>query len=215
MQTTQRRWRKVTWNEPQQREPRSLRGTLKLFAFLLGWSFLLGSAGYFLLWAVMPEGWVFGALYRMFLYHWAHPLQYIGLVSFHYAVVANVGISLPGNPVGRWPRLVIPLIIILSIVLASPTGGVLWAIHDMQAGYFPEDRRFWEAIRWGAVEGMTTGWLVILLSVPYNILGFVVGYQLTLRAYRMTLRSQSSSDPTSGALQTLAQAGTKLPNKRP
>ncbi len=161
----------------------------------------------------MPEGWVFGALYRMFLYHWAHPLQYIGLVSLCYSVIATVAILLPGDPVGRWPRLAVPLVIVLSIALASPAGGVLWVIHDMQAGYFPEGSRFWDAIGWGAVEGMTRGWLVILLSIPYNILGFVVGYQLTRRGYRMTLRSHPIS-PSSGPLQSLTQAGTKLPDKR-
>ncbi len=162
---------------------------------------------------ITPEGSVFGALYRMFLYHWAHPLQYIGLISLCYSVVATVVILPSSNPVGKWPRLVFPLIALLSIALASPAGGVLWVIHDMQAGYFPEGSRFWEAIRWGAVEGMTTGWLVILLSLPYNILGIVVGYQLTLMGHRMTLRSPPIS-PQSGPLQTLTQAGTKLPDKR-
>jgi hypothetical protein len=85
----------------------------------------------------MPQDWVFGALYRMFLYHWAHPLQYIGLVSLFYSVVATVAILLPGNPVGKWPRLAIPLIIVLSIAIASPAGGALWVIHDMQAGMKP------------------------------------------------------------------------------
>jgi hypothetical protein len=213
MQATQWRWRKTTWRHPQQRLPHSFKGTLRLFTFLFGWSFTLGSAGYFLLRMVMPQGWVFGALYRMFVYHWAHPLQYIGLVSLCYSVVATVAILLPADPVGRWPRLAIPLIIVLSIVLASPAGGVLWVIHDMQAGYFPEGSRFWEAIQWGAVEGMTTGWLVILLSIPFNILGVFVGYELTRRGHQMTRQSQTIHSP-SGPLQTLAQAGTKLPDNR-
>jgi hypothetical protein len=214
MQTaTQPGWHRTTWRHPQQRLPLSLKGTLKLFAFLLGWSFALAAAGYFLLRMVMPKGWVFGALYRMFVYHWAHPLQYIGMVTLSYSVVATAAILMPGNPVGKWPRPVIPLIIVLSIALASPAGGVLWVIHDMQAGYFPEDSRFWDAIGWGAVEGMTTGWLVILLSIPYNILGFVVGYQLTLSGYRTMLR-RHSAHTTTGPLTTLAQAGTKLPDKR-
>ncbi len=138
-----------------------------------------------MLWWVMPDGGVFGALFRMFLYHWAHPLQYIALMSLCYTLVACLVILSPNNPVGRRPRLVIPFIMAASIIVASPAGGVLWVFHDMQAGYFPEGRRFWEAIRWGAVEGIRSGWLIILSSIPYNILGVVAGYWVTWGGYTM------------------------------
>ncbi len=188
-------------------------GTLKICAFLAACCFTLGAAGYFLLWMIMPEGWVFGALYRMFVYHWEHPLQYIGLMSVCYSLVATVMISLPGDPVGKHPRLAVPLIIGLSILIASPAGGVLWVIHDMQAGYFPEGSRFWDDIQWGAKEGIRCGWLIILTSMPYNILGLVVGYHVTLRGYKMTLRDHSRAQPLE-ALKTLAELEAELPHKR-
>lgn len=188
---------------------------LKLFVFLVGCSFLFGAAGYFILWLIMPEGWVFGALYRMFCYHWEHPLQYIALMSLIYSTVATFVILLPDDPVGKWPCVTIPLIMLASIALASPVGGVLWAIHDMQAGYFPDGIRFWNALIWGALEGISSGWLIILTSVPYNILGVIVGYQVTLRGYRMTPRYKAkvTYEPTND-FQTLAALRKKLSGKR-
>ena len=46
----------------------------------------------------------------------------------------------------------------------------------MQAGYFPN---YWgRQLLAGAWEGLTTGWLILLLSVPYNGLGLLVCYGL-------------------------------------
>ncbi|MBK1818079.1 hypothetical protein JIN84_20825 [Luteolibacter yonseiensis] len=180
--------------------------------FFGGCSFALGGVGYFTLRMIMPHGWVFGALYRMFLYHWAHPLQYIGLVSLIYAAVATSVVFLCGNLTGRWPHLMIPFIMLTSILAASPAGGVLWVIHDMQAGYFPEGSRFWNDIAWGAITGASTGWVVVLLSVPYNIFGLVAGYYVTLLGYRMTLQKNTIRQPVETS-RTLAQLNVRLARK--
>ncbi|MGL4399648.1 MAG: hypothetical protein ACRCXD_07245, partial [Luteolibacter sp.] len=66
----------------------SMTRILRLFAYFALICFSTGTLGYFLLQLVMPAGWVFGALYRMFLYHWEHPLQYIALISIVYATTA-------------------------------------------------------------------------------------------------------------------------------
>jgi len=68
--------------------------------------------------------------------------------------------------------------IVLTILMSSPFGGMLWVFHDMKAGYFPEN---WmsKMINEGFIMGLEAGWAVILLSVPYNIFGSVLCFFLT------------------------------------
>lgn len=162
----------------------------RLFAYYSLICFTAGSLGYYLLRLVMPEGWVFGALYRMFLYHWEHPLQYIALISIVYATTASAAaLALRHRPrISRWT---IFAVIVISVFAASPLGGVLWVIHDMQAGYFTEGSRFWGDLLWGALVGIKCGWLIILLSVPYNILGLVGGYFATEYGFRLVRTAPS------------------------
>ena len=72
----------------------------------------------------------------------------------------------------------------LAVVVASGPGGVLWAALDMAAGYVPEGPAFWRHLRWGAGAGLRVGWLVALLSVPYNIVGVAFGVWALDRAGR-------------------------------
>lgn len=45
----------------------------------------------------------------------------------------------------------------------------------MQAGYFTEGARFWRDLWWGAKGGLLFGWFVILISIPYNLIGLLIG----------------------------------------
>jgi len=151
----------------------------RLFAYFAASAFVLGAAGYLVLHAVMPDGYVFGDLSRMFLYHEEHPFQYIAIVALTYASIATPCAA-------RWSRFVdwrrfvlIVGIIVATILVASVPGGVLWKIHDMQAGFFTTGTRFWNDLLWGASTGLQTGWLVIALSLPYNIIGVITGYTVT------------------------------------
>jgi hypothetical protein len=197
---------------PPLQAPPDFRAVVRLFVFFTASSFILGGLGYFSLRVIMPDGWVFGALYRMFLYHWAHPLQYIGLVCLIYAAVATAVVFLCGDLIHKWPYLMIPFIMCSSILIASPVGGVLWVFHDMQAGFIPEGTHFWNDIAWGAVTGASTGWVVVLLSAPYNIIGLIVGYQVTLLGYKMTLQKNIIQHPVKTS-RTLAQLNVRLPGK--
>lgn len=159
-------------------------GVLKLFTLFAVGAFLLGSVGYLALHAVMPHGYVYGRLSRMFLYHESHPFQYIAVVALTYGVIATACAF-------RWSRLAgwrrsaaIISIIVATVVIASVPGGVLWKIHDMQAGYFPPGARFWSDLLWGASTGLQVGWLVIALSFPYNIIGLILGYVVTHFGFR-------------------------------
>lgn len=169
---------------------------VRIFSFLFATAFACASVVYLLLRAVMPHGWVFGALYRMFLYHWQHPFQYIALVTLVYALLATAVIM-------RWPLLAgkrraaaIFAILLGTILVSSAPGGALWKIHDMQAGYFPAANRFWSDLLWGAKQGLLLGWLIITLSVPYNVIGLAAGYFLTKRGF--DLARQESGKPEHG-----------------
>ncbi|RYD19234.1 MAG: hypothetical protein EOP88_19770 [Verrucomicrobiaceae bacterium] len=170
-----------------ERKPFTVFGTLRLFAFLAGSAFLLAICGYFSLWLVIPEDSDIGAMYDLFKYHWSHPFHQIGLVSLCYALVATPVILSPADPVRRWPKSSTLFIVVLSLIIATPGGGVLWVLHDMRAGHVPEGQAVWDHIGWGIGYAVSISWLVILVSVPYNLFGLVLGHLVTRQGYRMTL----------------------------
>lgn len=146
---------------------------------LFYWLTSLGcaTAGYGLLWALLPGHRVFGALYGMYLYHDAHPLAYLSLCCGVFGPLAAGATGAFGRR-GRWGRVgVVALLALATVGLSSPLGGLLWEWHDMQAGYFPAD---WARVLLlhGARDGLRLGWLIVLLSIPYNLLGLLVCYGL-------------------------------------
>ncbi len=153
-------------------------------AFFYFWtiSFVIASALYLPLSFIMPHGYVFGALYGMFLYHWDHPYQYIALITFVYAVIASAWCVFYSWPTTCKRQILAWLIIsALTTLVASVPGGILWTLHDMQAGFFTKDSRFWNDLLNGALTGLQVGWLVIALSIPYNIIGLILGYFINAR----------------------------------
>ena len=128
------------------------------------------SAVYLLLRDVVGLRMVFGGLYRMFMYHAKHPFQYIALFCAVFA--AGLALVLACWPKARqWPAWVLTtLVLLLSLLLGSALGGALWSLHDMQAGYFPPGDRLWPHLWWGVESGLYVGWLVLLLSLPFNVL---------------------------------------------
>lgn len=166
---------------------------LKIFAFFGVGAFALGSLVYLALHALMPRGYVFGALYRMFLYHENHPFQYIAVVAFIYAVIGTTcAIRWPG--LQGWRRhAAVVVVLFLTVLVASIPGGILWKIHDMEAGFFPKGAQFWRDLMWGADAGLQFGWLIVVLSLPYNIICFILGFLLTSYGFKI---STSQSNPT-------------------
>ena len=149
-----------------------------------GACFVLGAVVYVGLRAILPDGAVFGALYRMFLYHRAFPYAYIAVVAVTWGVVFALGAPFVARLEGWRRRAAILAGMLGTVVLASIPGGILWVVHDMQAGWFPEGGVLWSRLTWGATTGLVTGWLVVALSVPYNILGLGIGYAVTEAALR-------------------------------
>jgi hypothetical protein len=153
--------------------------------------FLLAGAAYFLMSALF--GHAFGGLFRMFMYHEGHPLQYVAVVSVVFGVVGSIWLRIFGHTAGLKGWISIFAAIGLTIAVASVPGGILWKIHDMQAGYFPQGARFWYDLLWGAKEGMMVGWLVIVASVTYTFVGLAVGVLVLHRLPGVVARIENQS----------------------
>jgi len=69
-------------------------------------------------------------------------------------------------------------IILLTTLISSPFGRMLWHYYDMKAGYFPYN---WvgKMVSLGFGWGLEVGWVVIGLSILYNIIGSITCYFLT------------------------------------
>ncbi len=143
-------------------------------------SLICSISAYYILWLIMPNHYVFGTLYRMFLYHWEHPIQYISIICFSFGIIATI-FTLKTKAQHQWKHTLV--IALLTIIISSPIGGILWHLHDMQAGFFPN---FWiEKLQGGISEGLLLGWLIILLSFPYNIIGIIASHYII--KYRLRL----------------------------
>jgi hypothetical protein len=153
---------------------------LKRLAFYWISSLLLATSFYYFLWTLIPKHIVFAAWFGMlrFSYHWLHPIQYILIPCFFYGIIATFisDIFRKKNVLGQ--VFLTLVIIIVTIILSSPFGGMLWYYHDMQAGYFPTNW-FDTMITKGFSEGIEIGWLIVGLSIPYNIFGSVICFFLT------------------------------------
>ena len=142
-------------------------------------SFLIASSMYYLLLLIMPDQYVFGGtIFKSIFYYRQFPLEYILIPCFFYGIIASL-FSNKFKRQGLKNRiLIIILILVLTIFISSPFGGMLWFYHDMKAGYFPANWVY-KIINRGTSLGIELGWMVILMSVPYNLLGSIVCYFLT------------------------------------
>lgn len=118
---------------------------------------------------------VFGSWYRMIRYHEGNPIPFILIVCFFYGFIALFFTSKFANQKSIKGKIALSLLVaILSIIASSPFGGMLWHYYDMKAGWFPKN--WLNKLLNGAIEGLYIGWFIILLSIPYNILGLIVNY---------------------------------------
>jgi len=128
---------------------------------------------------------VFGSWFRMMHYHADNPISFIAIPVFFYGIIANYFADSFAKK-SRKGQLYLTLIIVtLTILISSPFGGMLWHYYDMKAGWFPKN--WGDKLFVGFSEGLRTGWLIILLSFPYNIFGIVVAYFLTKKGSSIKL----------------------------
>lgn len=154
------------------------RNSIKRLFFYWISSSLLAIGVYYLLWLIMPEHEVFGRLFHMQGYHRRHPVPFILIPCFFYGIIATLFANVFFRSKVFAKILLTLLILVLTVVISSPFGGMLWQYYDMKAGYFPESW-FTRMISRGFSWGLPIGWIIVVLSVPYNIIGAVMCYFLT------------------------------------
>lgn len=157
---------------------------LKRLLFFWTASFVLATAVYFFLWAIMPLNLVFGVLYRMHPYHWDHPLVFIAVPCFFFGIIATLLADRFSKQNEFGKILLTILTIALTVFLSSPLGGMLWHYYDMQAGFFPSN---WmsKMVKAGFLQGLEIGWIIVGLSIPYNIIGAVCCYFLMKKGSKL------------------------------
>ena len=117
-----------------------------------------------------------GYLFRMFMYPDQHPLQYVTVVAGPFAFLTALWTMTVSTLIRSHRWLQIIGVILLSLIVSSVLGGLLWTFHDMQAGYFPAYDSMIDHFQQGAWWGLTLGPIIVGLSVPMNILAFILAY---------------------------------------
>lgn len=115
---------------------------------------------------------------RMFLYHHEHLIAFISIPCFFYRIIATILVEKFSKQSVLCKILLTIVIIVLTILVSSPFGGMLWHYYDIRYGFFPPNW-FWKMVELGFTWGLSLGWLIILLSIPYNIFGSIACYFLT------------------------------------
>jgi hypothetical protein len=113
---------------------------------------------------------VFGSAYRMFLYHYEHPYQYIMVFTLILALCAALFIRYFNRLRGFKKAAGIAVTLAVAFIASCAAGGALWKIHDMQAGFYTQGWRFVSDILWGMKTGVLLGWRIVLSSFPYNLI---------------------------------------------
>lgn len=159
--------------------------TIVLTAFYLTLStFFIGSATYIILDLFQRD--VFYGLYRMFMYHTAFPFQYIGLVSIVFGLVGALWVKYFGKTRGFIRYFTILITLLLTVILSTPAGGVLWKLHDMQLGFFSEGQRFWKDLWWGVTQSVFVSPIIARHSFPFNLIGIIYGFISLIVAARIS-----------------------------
>lgn len=167
-------------------------GFTRCFGILFATAFVVGVGSYWLLHSILGQGRVFGGLFRMFLYHDQHPAQYIAVVAFFSAWLAALW-GIRSRAIGwRW-HLGLIGVLAAALLLSSAAGGMLWTFHDMQAGFFPPLERRIGMFAEGAIRGVGTGWLIVLLLFPFNVVTTFLAYAATYYFFQTSaIRGESS-----------------------
>jgi hypothetical protein len=167
--------------------------TARFRNFLLLFTSLFGSlaATFLVLKYVCHWNYPIATLYRMFAYHNQYPFQYFAIVAVVFGIVGSYWIDLYGHTKGYLRWWTMTLAMLLTIVIATPFGGMLWQIHDMQHGFIPENyqHKLMQGITWG----LELGWVIAVLSVPMNLVGLTIGYIVLNRLAKLA-KSPHKSD---------------------
>ena len=153
------------------------------FIFFLLTSLLSALSGYFILDSLLPDHMVFGRYYRMPLYHFETYFGFIIICCLFYTLISTCALKYFCRTANNRRLVIFILILLITFALSSMVGGMYWHYLDMRAGFFPDS---WvkKMVFHGVYDGLTYGWIIIALSLPYNILGIPVAYGLLVVACR-------------------------------
>lgn len=151
-----------------------------LFYFLIIFSCAVGVYYLIILLTIFSEDFI---LFRSPWGRYPHtyPISYITIPCFFYSVLAALFHKFSVQSVKKATFSYITIVIITT-VLSSMVGGILWHLHDMMAGYFPRD--WLNVLLTTAISrGLRFGWGMLFLSIiPYNLIGIIISYKFTVRA---------------------------------
>jgi len=82
-----------------------------------------------------------------------YPLPYLVAIAFMFALVGTVWLTAIAPRAYRLHSLQIALVPFLTVLLVGPFWGMLWAYHDMQAGFFPDTPHMIDYLLFGAQYG--------------------------------------------------------------
>ena len=168
---------------------------LRLFLFVLPSSLAVWSAICAVQRAVWPGRPVFASLYRMYTYHDVHAYAFIAVVAVVFALSAAAVGPAVGRLTGWRRRFAILGVLVASVTLAGVPGGALWVVYDTLAGFVPSRPILQSNLLRGAGDGLVVGWLVVAVSVPFNVLAAASGCGLLeagLRLARVRLRASTA-----------------------
>lgn len=151
---------------------------MKSFWFYTSICWYLASIVYVFLAIVLPWD-VFGALYGMYCYHDLYPFQFIFVAAVIYGPCAALWRRHCGHFSGLKRVISVLGTLLVSVIVSSMLGGLLYAIQDVRAGFVPPVHTLFNNLTRFMMDGLFVGWLILALSFPFSILGAVVGYIVT------------------------------------
>jgi hypothetical protein len=150
------------------------------FGKIFGWIFITAGAAavllYFGLRALSGRSpiTVFVLFAHFTPYQDFYPIPYLLAITLIFAVVGALWLTFI---MPRFTRLRFGQIMLLpwiALLLAGPVWGMLWAYHDMQAGFFPPFPQMvdylWYGVRKGIYIALSSAWY----SAPFNLLAYSV-----------------------------------------
>lgn len=176
-----------------------MRKIIPIIATIFFASFISGAIVFFSLKVLNPHSSPIGYIYGMAMYPDEHPLQYIALFCFFFALCTTLWIARMNKE--KYIGLQIAAVILISLLISCAFAGILWNVHDMRAGYFPRFEimmnTFWSH---GILWGIMLGPIVILTSLPLNLIGFIIAYLIAYKVQKVfSLQSTITPRPKSSS----------------
>lgn len=150
-----------------------MRQKMKLVSRLINTFFLFIGAS--VLYCIMNL--IYGKVLVSFMYtsayHWQYPYAFLIVFAISYFIILSILVIKTKKELIQFYCYWIFLFIILS--------GVLWSFFDMENGYYPRFPMSLHKIGYDILRSIIYSPLIMLGSIPYNIMIFLYSYYLIKR----------------------------------